>query len=271
MNIVCAADCGVDRFDELGREQAGGIGLNVAVHCRRLCGPEDAVFVLAPIGDDEQARIVRDAVARAGVTDRLVQRSGATSTQQIRHGPDGERLFVGFDEGVLRGFELGPAERELIAAADILTTAAFGQGLELFEAVMACPSRGLRAVDFTNANDIGDPLAFVERHAARFDVGLFGLTPVDAGLIDALELLAQRLELVLVVTLGAHGSLALGGAERLACPAIPVERIVDTTGAGDAFTAGFVCAYVRDRDVSGALARASVVASGTLGRLGSFS
>jgi fructoselysine 6-kinase len=271
MNIVCAADCGIDRFDELGHVRAGGIGLNVAVHCRRECRPADTVVVLAPIGDDEQAKIVRDAVARAGVTDRLVQRPGATSTQHIRHGPDGERLFVRFDEGVLRGFELGPAERELIAASDILTTAAFGQGLELFEAAIACPSRGLRAVDFTNANDIGDPLAFVERHARHYDVGLFGLTPADAPLIDALELLAQRLERLLVVTLGAHGSIALGGAERLACAAVPVERIVDSTGAGDAFTAGFMCAYARDRDVPGALARASMVASGTLGHLGSFS
>jgi fructoselysine 6-kinase len=199
-----------------------------------------------------------------------VPRPGATSTQYIRHGPDGERLFAAFDEGVLRGFELGPDDVELIAASDILTTAAFGQGLELFEAAMACPSRGLRAVDFTNANDIGDPLAFVERYAARFDVGLFGLTPADSGLIDALELLARRLERLLVVTLGAHGSIALGRAERLACPAVPVERVVDTTGAGDAFTAGFVCAYARDRDVAGALARASLVASRTLGRLGSF-
>ncbi len=50
MRIVCAADCGVDRFDDLGRDQAGGIGLNVAVHLRRLCDSADTVSVLAPIG-----------------------------------------------------------------------------------------------------------------------------------------------------------------------------------------------------------------------------
>jgi fructoselysine 6-kinase len=271
MNIVCAADCGVDRFDELGQDQPGGIGLNVAVHMRRLCDPTDAVFVLAPIGDDDEGRMVRAAVEQAGLHDRLVGRPGATSIQHIRHAAGGERLFTRFDEGVLRGFELGGAERELIAAADILPTAAFGQGLDLFEAALACPSRGLRVVDFTNANDIGDPLLYVERHAARFHVGLFGLSLADGALIDELELLARRLDRVLVVTLGAGGSLALGGAERLACPAVPVERVVDTTGAGDAFTAGFVCAYARDGDVAGALARGSVVAGETLGRLGSFS
>jgi sugar/nucleoside kinase (ribokinase family) len=270
MNIVCAADCGVDRFDDLGRDQAGGIGLNVAVHARRLSGAGDEVFVLAPVGDDDEARLVREAVGAAGVTDALVERPGATSVQHITHAPDGDRLFTRFDEGVLRGFELGPAERALIARADILTMAAFGQGLDLFEQVIACPSRGLRAVDFTNANDIGDPLAFVERHAAGLHIGLFGLTPADRELIDALEALARRLERVLVVTLGAHGSLALGGARRIECPALPVGHVVDTTGAGDAFTAGFLWAYADDADLSSALAHGSLVARETLGRLGAF-
>jgi fructoselysine 6-kinase len=270
MRIVCAADCGVDRFDELGHEQAGGIGLNVAVHCRRLMGAGDEVAVLAPIGEDAGARLVRAAVARAGLVDGLVQRPGRTSTQHIRHAPDGERLFTRFDEGVLQGFTAGPGERELIATSDVLATAAFGQGLDLFEWVIACPSRGLRAVDFTNANDIGDPLAFAGRHAPRFHVGLFGLTPADGELIDGLERIARSTGRLIVVTLGAHGSVALGGDERLTCAAVAVERVVDTTGAGDAFTAGFLCSYAAGNDVARALACGSAIASETLGRLGSF-
>src|SRR5262249_3766254 len=73
-----------------------------------------------------------------------------------------------------------------------------------------------------------------------------------------------------VVTLGPAGSLALGGAQRLACPAAPVERVVDTTGAGDAYTAGFLCHYVQTGDVAASMERASAVAAATLGHVGSF-
>jgi sugar/nucleoside kinase (ribokinase family) len=270
VNAVCAADCGVDRFVELGRDQAGGIGLNVAVHLRRLCAPDDVVSVLAPIGDDDAARVVREAVAGNGLRDELVVRPGATPIQWIRHEPDGERRFERYDEGVLAGFRLGPAERASIADCDLLTTAAFGQALDLFESAIACPSRGLRAVDFTNANDIGDARAFVERHAAAFDVGFFGLRPGDGSLIDGLEEIARRRERLLVVTLGAAGSVALGGGERLARAAEPVDRIVDTTGAGDAFAAGFLHAYVASRDVARALEAGARCARETLGRVGAF-
>jgi sugar/nucleoside kinase (ribokinase family) len=270
MNIVCAADCGIDRYADLGVDRPGGIGLNVAMHLRVLADAGDVVSVLAPIGDDAAGRVVHEAVARAGIVDRLELRVGSTPLQRIRHPAGAERQFERYEEGVLAGFELGAAGRELVASADILTMAAFGQGLDLFESIIACPSRGLRVVDFTNANDIGDPLAFVERHAAHFDLGVFGLAPDDHELIDGLEEIARRLGRLLVITLGAAGSVALGGAARCHCPAVPVERVVDTTGAGDAFLAGFTWSYAGARDVADALQLGSAVASRTLAQLGSF-
>ena len=135
---------------------------------------------------------------------------------------------------------------------------------------MACGRPGLRAVDFTNANDVGDPVAFAARWAPELDVGLFGLQPSDAALIDELEQIAQRTSRLFVVTLGATGALALGRPERIACPARAVEAVADTTGAGDAFTAGFLYAYAHGANVERSLARATEVAASTLGHLGSF-
>jgi sugar/nucleoside kinase (ribokinase family) len=59
----------------------------------------------------------------------------------------------------------------------------------------------------------------------------------------ALEWLAGRIPLV-VIKLGAEGAIARRGDEVVRVSSLPV-RVVDTTGAGDSFDAGFVFAYLR--------------------------
>lgn len=49
---------------------------------------------------------------------------------------------------------------------------------------------------------------------------------------------------VLVATKGAQGAIAIVDGTRYESPAAPVERIVDTTGAGDLFAAGFLTGHV---------------------------
>ena len=196
---------------------------------------------------------------------------GATPVQHIRHAPDGERVFERYDEGVLGGFRVSARQREAIAASDVLATAAFGQGLTFFESVLACRPSGLRAVDFTNANDVGDPVAFAERWAPELDVGLFGLQRADAALIDALEAVAQRSGRLFVVTLGPAGALALGRRE----PASPARRTPwrrsSTRPAPATPSPPASCASTRAAgDVARSLARGSEVAAATLGHLGSF-
>jgi sugar/nucleoside kinase (ribokinase family) len=48
------------------------------------------------------------------------------------------------------------------------------------------------------------------------------------------------------VTLGAKGSVVVRGAEQVASPAAHVERVVDTTGAGDLYAAGFLYGLTRE-------------------------
>ena len=73
-----------------------------------------------------------------------------------------------------------------------------------------------------------------------------------------------------VIKKGEHGSLAAVGEEILVLPAFPAEQVIDPTGAGDSFAAGFM-GYLATQNTFGpttlrrAMAFGTVVASFTIG------
>ena len=64
--------------------------------------------------------------------------------------------------------------------------------------------------------------------------------------------------------------MALGGSRRIVQAAQAVPRVVDTTGAGDSFAAGFLAEYCTSRDVARSLARGSDEAARTIQHVGGF-
>jgi sugar/nucleoside kinase (ribokinase family) len=84
-----------------------------------------------------------------------------------------------------------------------------------------------------------------------------------ADLSDCLGVLAPKVT-ALVVTRGAEGAIAVENGRRVEICAAPVDRVVDTTGAGDLFAAGFLAARCRGRELracldTGAAAAAEVI------------
>jgi sugar/nucleoside kinase (ribokinase family) len=80
---------------------------------------------------------------------------------------------------------------------------------------------------------------------------------------DAVEALRGRVTLA-AVTRSEQGSVILSGGERIAVAAEPVEKVVDTTGAGDQYAAGFMFGLARGRPLAecgrlGSLAAAEVI------------
>ena len=71
-----------------------------------------------------------------------------------------------------------------------------------------------------------------------------------------------------VVTLGSDGALWTDGLESVRCDALPVEAVVDSTGAGDAFAAGLLAARMDGAEPAEALAAGAGLAARAVERLG---
>jgi sugar/nucleoside kinase (ribokinase family) len=83
----------------------------------------------------------------------------------------------------------------------------------------------------------------------------------------AVEQLRPHVKLA-AVTRGAEGSVILSQGERLAVAAHPVEKVVDTTGAGDQYAAGFMFGLARGRPLPQCGRLASLAAAEVISHYG---
>lgn len=251
-SILCIGEITVDRYLDLGREHIGGISLNFAVNARRR-GVE-RVALISAVGNDAGGMLARQKLACEGIDhSRVATIAGPTAHQDIRI-VDGERFFPpgGYGAGVLAGFHLTAADLAFAADFEIMMTPVFRQIEHLAHAAFMAPGfQGRRVADFLDGADLGVDLEELARYTQFLDIGFIS---GDETTIAQAEAIARDATALIVVTLGAAGSVALYQGQRLFQPALPVAQPVDSTGCGDAFQAAFSVAYLNGATIDAALA-----------------
>jgi sugar/nucleoside kinase (ribokinase family) len=193
--------------------------------------------------------------------------------------PDAQRTMSTFPGA---SHELTPAalDPDLIRASRITFLEGYLLGPErpraaMLEAAKIARTAG-RAVAFTLSESlcIGDRRSGVSGMLERrlIDV-LFGnehevrhLTGCG-NLGDCIKSLSSRVG-TLVITRGAEGAVAAENGDVVEIEAAPADRIVDTTGAGDLFAAGFIAARCRGRDLATCLQAGAIAAAEIISHFG---
>lgn len=261
-----------------GQEVSGGSAANTIAGMAVL-GSRCAF--IGQVADDQLGEVFAHDIQAAGIRFDVAARAGAPTTGRclIFVTPDGQRTMNTF----LGASHYLPAEaldRGLIEAAKYLYLEGYLWDPEEPRAAMRA------AIDIARA--AGRKVAFtlsaefvIDRHRAAFH------ELIDAGLIDVLfaneaeimsltettdteaAIAAVRAKVpLLVVTLAERGACAIAGEERVSVAAEPVAAVVDTTGAGDLFAAGFLHGQAQGKSLKASLTLGAICAAEVIGHFG---
>lgn len=248
--IVVAGEALIDLVVGSGGVVAtpGGAPYNVARGCARLGAP---VTLLACVSDDMFGRHLEFGLVDAGVDVALLQRTDRPTTLAVAElnseGVAGYTFYVEGTSALLLAVDhLPDGARTLVTGGLALLLEPMAGAVE--KLVMSAPSEVLVVLDVNSrpavVQDRPGYVGRVGRVATRADVvkvsdeDLAYLWPGRAVEDSARELLAGG-PLVVIVTAGGQATTIVSAAGGQRVPVEPAA-IVDTVGAGDAFTAGFV-------------------------------
>jgi sugar/nucleoside kinase (ribokinase family) len=245
------------------REISGGSAANSMAGVAAL--GLDAAFV-GQVADDQLGQIFEHDMTSLGVRFETPPIAGPPPTGRclIIVTPDAQRTM---NTSPGASHELTPAalDEAMIRSASVTFLEGYLWGPErprraMLEAADIAHSAG-RTIAFTLSESlcIGDRREGVRGMIDRRTVDiLFGnedeirhLTGCDT-LTDCLTALSPKVR-TLVITRGADGALGAENGTVVEIPAPAVDKVVDTTGAGDLFAAGFLSARCRGRDIRASL------------------
>ena len=86
-------------------------------------------------------------------------------------------------------------------------------------------------------------------------------------LLDSVNEL-KKLNKLIIITRSSKGSMAIKNNEIISCDSIKVDNIVDLTGAGDLFAAGFLKEYLEKSEIKQCLKTGAILASKIIKRIG---
>ena len=261
----------VEFIDEIRLTVAGTAGGTVVdlaklgLHCQAV----------GAVGDDEKADFVLSHMAKAGIDCRLMRQVPGveTSATILNVRANGERPAL-HCRGASDHFDVSPD-----ILADVLDCRFLHLGgTGLLAKLDGEPSRRLlqaaqEAGCVTTWDLVGagpDTWKYVEPLLPHIDYFIPSIEEAEilsgiSGVEENIKFFQDRGVKCCVLTMGAEGSMIADGDGRVHVPVYDIE-VVDTTGCGDAYTAGFIAGLADGRSLfeSGHLgtASASLVASG---------
>lgn len=242
LNLLAMTPCCVDFYPQIGKSFLGGNSLNVASMWKTI-EPQNIVSVITCLGNDLNAKMILDFLIKKDINiSRVYQRTGITACNQLRVDNDGERFGIEgtWNGGVYETFILSDLDWEYVSEQDIVAIPANNPNFQ--QMLKKRTNKQLISVDYLDVENhvpINDTVEFTD----------IAFISANIDLLNKYKDLAYTKEKLIVVTLGAKGSYAFYDNSEFYQPAIEVDKVVDTTGCGDAYQAAFALTFYNTHNI----------------------
>jgi 2-dehydro-3-deoxygluconokinase len=267
--IALIGECMIElqhRADGSLQQSFGGDTLNAAVYLRRELGEPSTVDYVTALGDDSFSDAMCKHWAEEGLGLGMVQRlpGRLPGLYCIQTDANGERKFLYWrNEAAVRDCFTTPAAEPILAALAAYDVVYFsgitlavlgevGRG-RLLETLIETRQRGGRVVFDNNYRprlwaSVDAARAAYQRVLAEVDIAL--LTEDDEralfGYEDSEQVFAAYPAIAeVVLKRGADACLIRCEGDRFEVPALVVEKVVDTTAAGESFSAAYLASRLK--------------------------
>jgi sugar/nucleoside kinase (ribokinase family) len=279
MRLIDAARA-IDLYSKMGPgiEASGGSAANTAAGMASLgrkCG------FIGQVAADQLGAVYTHDIRSIGVTFTTAPMRGNEPTGRclILVTPDGQRT-MNTSLGVANYLLETAIDRALIESAAVLYLEGYLWDLPESRASMRAAIGIAKAAGRKVAFTLSDAFC-IERHRGDFNalvdngeldilfcneseiLSLVQTDDVDA----AIAAVAPKVPM-LVVTRSEHGAIAVSGGVQTSVPAASVATVVDTTGAGDLFAAGFLAGQAEGRSVHDSLTMGAICAAEVISHFG---
>jgi sugar/nucleoside kinase (ribokinase family) len=259
-----------------GTEVSGGSAANTATGVASLGGR--SAFI-GKVRNDELGEIFRHDLRATGVSYLTAPARSGPNTAHclVLITPDAQRTMC-THLGIAGQLSVDDISPQLVRASAITFVEGYLVGLPTTEAAVGAAVSAARRADRRVALTLSDPM-WVAAQRKALSALLPSVDIVLANEQEACELTGEpdadsalkalsRWCPVVAVTRSERGAVVTDGTEILAVPAEPAVRVVDTTGAGDLFAAGFLLGLARQLDIAGCARLGALAAAEVISHLG---
>ncbi|MEZ5851006.1 MAG: adenosine kinase [Hyphomicrobiaceae bacterium] len=266
-------------YDDMGpaTEISGGSAANTMVGIASFGG--NAAFV-GKVADDEFGRIFAHDIRAAGVAFGTEPAKGGSPTARslILVTPDGERTMNTF-LGVSPELDKGEVDADLVRASRVVYLEGYLFDRPEAKAAFRTAAEIAKAAGRQVALTLSDSFC-VDRHRAEFldliktriDILFANESEITSlyrtqSFDDAARQAAAQIKTA-VLTRSAKGSVIFSGEKAVTIAPESVTRVVDTTGAGDLYAAGFLYGLTQGKPLETCGRLGSIAAAEVIGHLG---